>query len=297
MYLDFRYSAMNNTRTAPSINKSSSVKLDIIQKLNKLLVKQKHLKQEYIKTQQAKTRKKEHSLDHIHLEEGPIHDISNDNSEHDIEKVEKPFFGNYDIVELESQTKVNRSRRKNRQGKDDFIGDDFAALPDQSQSETITQHTVHKLLANMHNFHFQPASHSSSSHGNYKTSNDIRLEIPISLDATISLPKNKESLEELLDFVVKHDANLLEDYLKQKHFVNHNPKLDISPHNKNYHHPDDINHHNLLDIFTNPKPHHEHTTIPDLTHNSYAAVLEPSKDYGVPVKLTPVHEESNHYFM
>ena len=40
----------------------------------------------------------------------PLHDISKDESEHDNEKVEKPFFGNYDIVELESQTKVNRTK-------------------------------------------------------------------------------------------------------------------------------------------------------------------------------------------
>ena len=163
---------MNNTssRNGPSLNnKNNSLKSEIIQKLNKLLVKQKNLKQEYIKTQQSKAKQKvEPSLDHIHLEEGPIHDISKEESEHDDEKVEKPFFGNYDIVELESQTKVNRSRRKNRQGKEDFISDDFSALRDQSQSETITQHTVHKSPVNMHNFHFQQPASGSSYHGNYK---------------------------------------------------------------------------------------------------------------------------------
>ena len=84
----------------------------------------------------------------------------------------------------------------------------------------------------------------------------------------------------------------------KQNYLNHEPKLDVTPQNKKYHLPEDINHHNLLDIFNNPNHHHlEHTTIPDLTHNSYAAVLEPSKDYGVPVKLTPVNEESNHYWV
>ena len=143
------------------------------------------------------------------LEEGIIPENNNNGNLNQDQDIEKPLFGNYDIVEEESTIAKNRNRRKNRQRTDDSLAlnDVFETLPDQSHSETISHQKYHKNPSKhqLHNFH-SPS----------KLTNDIRLEIPISLDATISLPKNKQSLEELLDFVMTHDATIMQEYLKNK---------------------------------------------------------------------------------
>ena len=118
--------------------------------------------------------------------------------------------------------------------------------------------------------------------------NDIRLEIPISLDATISLPKNKQSLEELLDFVMKHDASLLEEYLLEK--SRYGPQLEVVSPSKTYYPPPD----NYDTSHQSHHPLHEHTTVPDRSHNSYAAVLKPEPNYGLPEKPHQ-HKEHNHF--
>ena len=259
----------------------SPLKLEIIKKLNKLLKKQNNLKQEYKRTLDNKEKDRSNpSFNPLDLEEGErVKEKSIEQDDPD--SVDKPLFGNYDIVEEDSQFEVNRKRRKNRQRHDDefFMGsisDEFEALPDQSQSETITRHSVHKKSpSHLHNFHL-PHGVSSNTYSQHKK-NDIRLEIPISLDATISLPKNKQSLEELLDFVMKHDSSLLEEYLLEK--SSYGPQLEVVSPSKTYDPP--------------LAPHHppQHTTVPDTSHTGYAAVLSP--EYGPPEK--PHHHQAHRH--
>ena len=257
----------------------SPLKLEIIEKLNKLLNKQTKLKEEYKRTLDKKEKDRSaQSFNPMDLEEGERGDkesVQND----DTNSPGQPLFGNYDIVEEDSQIEVNRKRRKNRQRHDEFlmgsISDEFEALPDQSQSETITRHSVQKKSpSQMHNFHLPP----DNAYAQHKK-NDIRLEIPISLDATISLPKNKQSLEELLDFVMKHDASLLEEYLLEK--SSYGPQLEVVSPSKTYDPP--------------PAPHHphpQHTTVPDTTHTGYAAVLSQEPSYGPPEKPHHQHHKA-----
>ena len=263
----FRYNVINTT----SSSTVSPLKLEIIEKLNKLLKKQTKLKEEYKRTLDSKDKDRSaQSFNPMNLEEGKkVEEDSVQNDDSDSE--DKPLFGNYDIVEEDSQIEVNRKRRKNRQRHDEFLmsssfSDEFEALPDQSQSETITRHSVHKKSpSHLHNFHLPPGN----AYTQHKK-NDIRLEIPISLDATISLPKNKQSLEELLDFVMKHDASLLEEYLLEK--SSYGPQLEVVSPVKTY------------DLPPAHPPHPQHTTVPDTSHTGYAAVLSPESEYGPPEK-------------
>ena len=226
----------------------SHLKSEIWKKLNLLLEKQEKLKEEK-KEQKPEVKDEETTFS----------------------PEEKPFL----LEDFDDEfPKVNRSRRKNRQRTDEVFEIPAAPLhQDQSQAESITLASLHKTQDKLHKFHTAAAD-------KYGVKNDIRLEIPISLDATISLPKNKESLEELLDFVMKHDAALLENYLRQKHHVGpshlQKPQL-LYPPPQDHHHP------------------YEPTTVPDILHTGYAAIGPVSKDYGVPVKLSPaVDQESNH---
>ena len=276
----------------------SPLKIEIIEKLNKLLKKQSKLKEEYKRTLESKENdRSKQSFNPIDLEEGDrLKDDSYTNDDVK-ESVDKPLFGNFDIFKGDSLTEVNRNRRKNRQRHYEFlmsgVSDDFEALPDQSQSETITRHSVHKKSASHlpnvpRNFHLP---HGDSGGGNTYSGhkkNDIRLEIPISLDATISLPKNKQSLEELLDFVMKHDASLLEEYLLEK--SRYGPQLEVVSPSKTYYPPPD----SYDTSHQSHHPLHEHTTVPDRSHNSYAAVLKPEPNYGLPEKPHQ-HKEHNHF--
>ena len=258
----FRYNVIANDTTmltseSNTYSRVNSLKSEIWKKLNILLEKQERLKEENNKDKHQKLVSK---LDHQHLEDGTKAvevELGDENTE------ERPFLL-HDIVESDEEAlvEVNRNRRKNRQRKDEFIS---AALEtDQSHSESITLHSVQKTPKKFPNHHHQADP--------YGVKNDIRLEIPISLDATISLPKNKESLEELLDFVMRHDAALLQNYLQQKHGADHHPRPQ-SPHH-------------------GPQDHHqEHSTVPDILHNSYAALRPLHNDHD---KLSPTTQESNH---
>ena len=214
-------------------------------KLNNLIQKQKNLKEEYLKKlskNQTVETDRTH-LNHKTLEEGK-------KTQSRPETIEKPFFGNFDLIEDGLDRKVTRNRRKNRQQSvADYGGDD------QSHSETITQHTTLHKNANRLNF---PRS-------TYKAQEktDIRLEIPISLDATISLPKNKQSLEELLDFVMKHDAALLESYLQERQPALSEAELYKPP----------------ITFLSPPSGLYQ---PPDLSHTGYAAVVSPAPHYGLP---------------
>ena len=270
--------------TQPPSTTINPLKFEIIEKLNRLLAKQKYLKSEYVRTQENVKNEKRKSIDHKNLEEGMMKykDLNKESNTDSVDNtaVEKPFFGNFDIVESDSQIEVNRNRRrKNRQRKSEFLSDDgIETLPDQSQSETITRHSVHKHKQNLHNFQFPPSAYNSRLHGE-KPANDIRLEIPISLDATISLPKNKQSLEELLDFVMKHDATLLEEYLKER--SHYGGVVSKAPPSETYHLPED--HQAPQTAYQAPPPSAEHTTVPDLSHRGFGALVrKPAEDYGVP---------------
>ena len=236
------------------------IKTDIITKLNTLIEKQKSLKEAFLKKiRKNQTESERTHLNHKELEEGKKGKSSFEKFllKEKNETVEKPFFGNYDLLGEDGDTKVNRKRRKNRQKQNDFPGDDFGILPDQSHSETITQHTVHKNK-NRHNFKSVTYKEPEKT--------DIRLEIPISLDATISLPKNKQSLEELLDFVMKHDAALLEEYLEERQSTVsglYDPPITFLSPPSGLYHP------------------------PDVSHNGYAAVVSPTPQHAAPAKLHP----------
>ena len=262
----------------------SPLKLEIIEKLNKLLKKQTKLKEEYKRTLDNKEKERStQSFNPMDLEEGERVD-EEPMQQDDTDSVDRPLFGNYDIVEEDSQIEVNRKRRKNRQRHDEFlmgsISDEFEALPDQSQSETITRHSVHKKSpSHLHNFHLPQHGATGNTYNQHKK-NDIRLEIPISLDATISLPKNKQSLEELLDFVMKHDASLLEEYLLEK--SSYGPQLEVVSPSKTYGPP------------PAPQSHPQHTTVPDTSHIGYAAVLRPEPGYGPPEKPHHHHKARSH---
>ena len=228
-----------------AVSGGHGLKYDIISKLNTLLQKQKNLKEEYLKKlgkNQTEETDRTH-LNHKALEEGK-------KTQSRQETIEKPFFGNFDLIEEGLDRKVTLNRRKNRQQSvADYGGDD------QSHSETITQHTTLHKNANRLNF---PRS-------TYKPQEktDIRLEIPISLDATISLPKNKQSLEELLDFVMKHDAALLESYLQKRQPAVSEAELYKPP----------------ITFLSPPSGLYQ---PPDLSHTGYAAVVSPAPHYGLP---------------
>ena len=257
---------MNRSAAAST---SGNTKYDIITKLNNLIKKQKSLKEEYLKKlskNQTVETDRTH-LNHKALEEGK-------KTQPRSETVERPFFGNFDLLEDGQDRKVNRNRRKNRQqtvAVADYAGDDFQQLSDQSHSETITQHTT--LHKNTNRLNFPRSSYKPQE----KT--DIRLEIPISLDATISLPKNKQSLEELLDFVMKHDAALLESYLQERQPA-YTPPAE-PPVSELYKPP--------ITFLSPPSGLYE---PPDESHTGYAAVVSPAPHYGVPayqVILLPRH--------
>ena len=228
-----------------AVSGGHELKYDIITKLNNLLQKQKNLKEEYLKKlgkNQTEETDRTH-LNHKALEEGK-------KTQSRQETIEKPFFGNFDLIEEGLDRKVTLNRRKNRQQSvADYGGDD------QSHSETITQHTTLHKNANRLNF---PRS-------TYKAQEktDIRLEIPISLDATISLPKNKQSLQELLDFVMKHDAALLESYLQERQPALSEAELYKPP----------------ITFLSPPSGLYQ---PPDLSHTGYAAVVSPAPHYGLP---------------
>ena len=261
----YRISVTKNNSTAGRL-----IKTDIITKLNKLIEKQKSLREAYLKSrrqnQTEETSPKR--LNHKELEEGKKSKSSfeeflvNGN-----ETLEKPFFGNYDLLGEDLDAKVTRKRRKNRQKETDYPGDDFETLPDQRHSETITKHTVHK---NNNRHKFQSVAYKEP----VKT--DIRLEIPISLDATISLPKNKQSLEELLDFVMKHDSELLEEYLQERQPAGGVGGLYEPP----------------ITFLSPPSGLYE---PPDVSHTGYAAVVSPAPHHGLPVQLQPAHQVLTSY--
>ena len=265
---------MNRSSTASG---GQELKYDIMTKLNNLLKKQKNLKEEYLKKlsrNQTVETDRTH-LNHKALEEGKKTPPSLD--EFNVkrsETIEKPFFGNFDLIEDGLDRKVNRNRRKNRQQSvADYAGDDFQHVPDQSHSETITQHTtVHK---NTNRLNFPRSTYKPQE----KT--DIRLEIPISLDATISLPKNKQSLEELLDFVMKHDAALLESYLQERQPAYSGA---AEPQVSELYKPP-------LSFLSPPSGLYQ---PPDLSHTGYGAVVSPAPHYGVPVKLQPAYQVDLH---
>ena len=244
-----------------AVSGGHELKYDIITKLNNLLQKQKNLKEEYLKKlskNQTVETDRTH-LNHKTLEEGK-------KTQPRSETVERPFFGNFDLLEDGLDRKVTRNRRKNRQQSvvdSDYAGDDFHHFPDQSHSETITQHTtVHK---HTNRLNFPRSSYKAQE----KT--DIRLEIPISLDATISLPKNKQSLEELLDFVMKHDAALLESYLQERQPAYSAPAEPAVSEVYGYKPP--------ITFLSPPSGLYQ---PPDLSHTGYAAVVSPAPHYGLP---------------
>ena len=257
------------------------LKYDIMNKLNHLLQKQKNLKEEYLKKKNHTVETDRTHLNHKALEEGKktppgLADFNIKRSE--TETIEKPFFGNFDLIEEGRDRKVSRNRRKNRQQSvPDYAGDDFHQVPDQSHSETITQHTtVHK---NNNRLNFPRSTYKPQE----KT--DIRLEIPISLDATISLPKNKQSLEELLDFVMKHDAALLESYLQERQPAYSGPPEPPVSELELYKPP--------ITFLSPPSGLYQ---PPDLSHTGYAAVVSPAPHYGVPVKLQPAYQVQSPLF-
>ena len=102
------------------------------------------------------------------------------------------------------------------------------SLPDQSHADSILaprvhqRHHQHDTALEAHGAHeahvtaHHETAHHETAHHAPNLKSDFRLEIPITLDATLSLSKNKQSLEELLNFVHKNDATLLEAYLKGK---------------------------------------------------------------------------------
>ena len=257
-------------RSVSATSGGRELKYDIMTKLNNLLQKQKSLKEEYLKKlskNQTVETDRTH-LNHKALEEGKktptlLDELKINKSE----TLEKPFFGNFDLREDGLDKKVSRNRRKNRQQSvADYAQDDFHHVPDQSHSETITQHTtVHK---NTNRLNFPRSTYKAQE----KT--DIRLEIPISLDATISLPKNKQSLEELLDFVMKHDAALLESYLQERQ-----PAYSAPAEPELYKPP--------ITFLSPPSGLYQ---PPDLSHTGYAAVVSPAPNYGVPAKLQPAYQ-------
>ena len=258
----------------PSASGGHELKYDIMTKLSNLLQKQKNLKEEYLKKlskNQTVETDRTH-LNHKALEEGKktrpeLEEINSERSE----TIEKPFFGNVDLIEDGQEGKVTRNRRKNRQ--QSVVAEADYSVPDQSHSETITQHTtVHK---NTNRLNFPRSSYKAQE----KT--DIRLEIPISLDATISLPKNKQSLEELLDFVMKHDAALLESYLQER-----------QPGYADTGEPPVSELYNPPPTFLSP-PSGLYQP-PDLSHTGYGALVSPAPHYGVPVKLQPAYQVHHH---
>ena len=248
----------------PSASGGHELKYDIMTKLSNLLQKQKNLKEEYLKKlskNQTVETDRTH-LNHKALEEGKktrpeLEEINSERSE----TIEKPFFGNVDLIEDGQEGKVTRNRRKNRQ--QSVVAEADYSVPDQSHSETITQHTtVHK---NTNRLNFPRSSYKAQE----KT--DIRLEIPISLDATISLPKNKQSLEELLDFVMKHDAALLESYLQERQPAYSPPAEPAVSEAELYQPP--------ITFLSPPSGLYQ---PPDLSHTGYAAVVSPAPHYGLP---------------
>ena len=114
--------------TQPPSTTINPLKFEIIEKLNRLLAKQKYLKSEYVRTQEKVKNEKRKSIDHKNLEEGMMKytDLNKESDTDSVDNtaVEKPFFGNFDIVESDSQIEVNRNRRrKNRQRKSEFLVD------------------------------------------------------------------------------------------------------------------------------------------------------------------------------